>query len=90
MNKDYLKEGDGFVDITLAREVTVAGAKLAQLRMREPTVRDLEASQSRGGTEAEQEVAMFANLLEIAPDDVRGLSLKNYIRVQAAFRLFTS
>lgn len=87
--KDYLKEGDGFVEITLAKPADVAGAKLSKLTMREPSVRDLEAAQSYTGSEAAKEVQLFANLLEIGVDDVRALKLRNYKRVQEAYASFT-
>ncbi len=90
MSKDYLKEFDGGVEITLATPADIGGAKMAVLRLREPTVRDLEAAQkASGGDEAGHEVQLFANLLEVTADDVRNLKFRNYKRVQAGFGLFT-
>lgn len=86
--KSYLKEGDGFVEITLAKPADVAGAKVSVLKMREPSVRDLEAAQSYTGSEASKEVQLFANLMEIGADDVRALTLRNYKRVQEAYAGF--
>lgn len=90
MSKDYLKEFDGGVEITLSSPADIGGAKLSTLRLREPTVRDLEAAQkASGGDEASHEVQLFANLLEVTPDDIRNLKFRNYKRVQTAFGLFT-
>lgn len=87
--KEYLSEGEGHIDIALAKPATVSGAKVATLRMREPAVRDLETAQSYSGSDASKEVQLFANLLEIGADDVRGLSLRNYKRVQEAYGRFS-
>lgn len=89
-SKDYLKEFDGGVEITLATPADIGGAKVAVLKLREPTVRDLEAAQkASSGDEAANEVNLFANLMEISVDDVRSLKLRNYNRVQAGFQIFT-
>lgn len=85
----YLKEGEGFTDITLARPMTLAGAKLNALRMREPTVEDQLALDVMKGTPVEKEVQLFANLCEVAPDDMKKMTLRNYRRVQEAYENFT-
>ncbi|WP_036041610.1 phage tail assembly protein [Bradyrhizobium yuanmingense] len=86
---EYLKEEDGAIVITLAKPITADGTERKSLRMREPTVGDLENSQLVNGTDTAREIQLFANLMEIAADDVRGMSLRNYNRVQAAFGRFT-
>ena len=53
--------------------------------MREPTVADQLATEELKGGESAKEIAMFANLCEIAPDDIKRLTLKDYKKVQAAF-----
>lgn len=86
---DYLKNNDdGSLDITLASAAIVAGAKTPVLRMREPTVGDMEAASQSNGSNATTEIALFANLCGLAPDDVRGMSMRNYNRLQAAYRVF--
>ncbi len=87
--KDYLKESDGHIVITLARPAVANGATVSTLNMREPTVRDLEAAQSYSGNDASKEIQLFANLLEIGADDVRGLSIRNHKRVQEAYGRFS-
>jgi hypothetical protein len=86
----HLAEGNGFIDITLAKPTKVNGADQSALRMREPTVADMELHQDGVGSEAAKEVAMFANLCEVAPADIRAMSLRNYKRLQDAFALFTA
>ena len=75
----------GFVDVELSRPMDIDGAQVKKLRMREPTVADQLASEEFKGGEAAKEIAMLANLCEIAPDDIKRLTLKDYKRLQAAF-----
>lgn len=90
MSKDYLKDVDAGIEITLAKPADVSGAKVSILVMREPTVRDQEAAQmGNNGNAASAEIQLMANLLEITADDVRNLTLRNYKRVQAAIDRFT-
>lgn len=83
--KDYLKEGEGFIDITLSRQVTIGGAKVSALRMREPTVADQEVASEMTGSDAAREIRTFSSLCEVTPDEIRQLSLRDYKRLQAAF-----
>jgi hypothetical protein len=87
---EYIKEDDGFADVTLAKSEKVNGASVSVIRMREPKVRDLEASQSPNITDAEREVKLFANLCMVTADEVRDMSARNYRRLQMAFALFTN
>ena len=78
-----------YVDIELVTPATIAGAETKSLRMREPTVADQIAADQIKGSDAEKEVAYMANLCEVSPDDLRGLTLRNYRKVQEAFVGFT-
>ena len=84
---DYIQEEDGINLITLSR----AYDGIAEVQMREPTVQDLLSAelQSKGKSDAEQEITMFTNLCEIAPEFIKKLGLKDYKRIQVAYRLFT-
>lgn len=66
---DYIQEEEGINLITLSR----AYDGINQVQMREPTVQDLLSAelQSKGKSDAEQEITMFANLCEIAPDFIK-------------------
>ncbi len=85
----YISEAaDGALDVTLQRGITVSGARVAVLRLREPTVADqLAAARGKGG-DAEQEVALVANLAEVTPDEIRSLTMRDYARVQEALGFF--
>ena len=83
-----LTPGDGFVDVTLSKPVTVDGAELQTVRMREPLAGDVETvgAIENGGT---REVMLFANLCMLSPAQVRALPFRDYGRLQAAFAHFT-
>lgn len=58
------------------------------LTMRRPKVRDQVAASKKTGTDAEIEVALFANLCEVAPETIEDLDMKDYKKVQAAYKGF--
>ena len=85
----YLSYTDGHCDVELARSITLAsGIEQSTLRMREPTVEDQIVHDEMKGSDAIREVTMFANLGEVAPEDIRKLSMKSYQRVQQAYAGF--
>lgn len=57
--------------------------------MREPTVKDLRAANKSSKASEEVELSLIANLTELSPAEIDALTLKNYGRVQEAFKLFT-
>lgn len=81
-------ENEGFADIQLSRPLEIAGARTSALRMREPTVGDQLAAEKTRGEPADRELALFANLCEISPDDLKKLPMRDYKRVQAAYSGF--
>lgn len=85
--KDFITAGEGFVDVALQRGLKVAGANVSTVRMREPTVADQLAIDKIAG-DAAKEIALIANLCELTPDDLKGLTLKDYRRLQQAFAGF--
>ncbi len=86
---EFLKENaDGSIDITLTRSMDIDGLKVETLRMREPTVNDQLVMDASKGSDVEKEISMFANLCQIAKEDIKKLTLKNYQRVQKAFSSF--
>lgn len=82
------KNIQGFADIELSRPVEMSGAVVTTLRMREPTVGDQLVITRAGGTPADQEMLLFANLCEVSPDDLKRLPMKDYRRVQRAYTSF--
>lgn len=85
---DYLKIGEGHIDITLTRPMTIDGGSVRALRMREPLVNDQLAMDAAKGSDADKEITLFSNLCEVSPDDIKKLTLRDYKRVQAAFGNF--
>ena len=85
---EWLEEGDGFTDVTLKTGVTIDGTKVMKLRMREPEVGDQLASDNAKGGDAAKEIALFANLCEVTPDDIKRLKLRDHKRLQVAFMGF--
>lgn len=84
--QEFLKHNaDGSVDVTLSRPLDIDGAKVAVLRMREPTVGDQLAADEATGSEAAKEITMLSNLCQVAPDDIKRLKLRDYKRAQVAF-----
>jgi len=62
----------------------------AQLNMRRPKVRDMLAADKAKGSDAEKEIAMFANLCEVAPSDIEALDMADYQALQKAYQGFLS
>lgn len=87
----YISEVAEGYKIELAKPLDIDGAKVSEIVMREPTVQDLLAAemQAKGMGSAMQEVTMFANLCDISPEQVKTMTVRNYGRVQEAFKLFT-
>lgn len=86
----HVVERNGYAEVTLSRPRSIEGNETSVVRMREPTVEDMERFQESKGSEAQREVAMIANLCELPPDEVRKFPLRDYARMQAAFGLFTN
>ncbi len=83
-----VQEAAGYVDIELARPLDIDGAQVTKLRMREPTVGDQMVADEMKGSDAAKEIATLANLCQVAPDDLKRLTLRDYKKVQAAFLAF--
>jgi hypothetical protein len=85
---EWLKEGPGYVDITLSRETTIGGAKMKVVRMREPTVGDQEVMMEMEGSDTAKEIHIAANLCDMSPDDIRKLPLRDWKRINTAYAGF--
>lgn len=88
MENKNLTPGDGFVDVKLSRAIEVGGVKTDTVRMREPTVADQETAGNIQGSDATREIMTFANLCEIAPDEIRSMTMRDYKRLQSAYITF--
>ena len=76
--------------IKLRYPLKVDGATLEELVMRRPLVRDLRAAQRAGDGSSGTEVALFANLCEVAPDALDAMDLGDYRELQEAYEGFLS
>ena len=87
----YISEVAEGYKIILAKPLNIDGAQVSEIVMREPTVQDHLAAemQAKGMGSALQEITMFANLCDVSPEQVKTMTLRNYGRVQEAFKLFT-
>lgn len=75
---DFLHENaDGSLLITLRGGGT--------LTMREPTVADQLAAKGDG---QHAEISLVGNLLGLAPDEIKAMTSRNYLRVQAGLKHF--
>ncbi|WP_441253583.1 phage tail assembly protein [Bradyrhizobium sp. 613_E4_N2_2] len=58
--------------------------------MREPKVLDMRAAQKSSKSAEDTELKMFGDLCQMTPAELDQLSIKNYGRLQEAFKLFMS
>jgi len=82
------EEQKDYIDVQFSREVIIADAKQKSVRMREPTVGDQLAAMKVKGSDVEQEIAMIANLCMASPDEIKGLPMREYKKLQAALLVF--
>lgn len=75
--------------IALRTPAKIDGVAVGELTMREPSVEDMLAAKKSGKAPEDVEILLFANLCEVAPETIRGLTLRDYGRLQAAFRKLT-
>ena len=75
-------------NIKLDHPITVDGAKVSEITLRRPTVRDMRVARNSGKDDASQEIALVANLATLAPADVEALDLADYAKVQKALAGF--
>ncbi|MGR6871250.1 phage tail assembly protein [Pseudomonas sp. HK3] len=67
-----------------------AGHAINELSMRRPKVRDMITADKSAASEGEKEIAMFANLCEVTPDQIQDLDMKDYGKLQDAYQDFLS
>ncbi len=76
--------------IPLEHPVEIEGAKVNELKMRRPKVRDMIDAEKSGGGNAEIEVRLFANLCEVTPSTIEELDMADYQAVQGVYTGFLS
>jgi hypothetical protein len=78
------------VKITLRFPIKVDGRETSELLMRRPKVRDMMLSDRPKASDAEKELALFASLVGISPDDMQELDMADYLTLQETYRDFLS
>ena len=76
--------------ITLKYPVTVDGIEVTTLTMRRAKVRDSRDAQRDGGSSAEAEIRLFANLCEVTPAAIEEIDMADYARIQKVYEGFLS
>lgn len=83
---DYLDVTLDGVTVTLSKKTDLNGIPHERIVFRAPTVRDVRTAQATAGGDAEQrEISLFASLAEVGCNDLDGLRLKDYTRLQAGY-----
>ena len=82
----WLKLSDEGVTVTLRYPTELNNIKTDTLVMRAPTVRDVRAAGAVSGGDAEKrELQLFSSLTEVAPNELEGLKVVDYNRVQEGY-----
>lgn len=76
--------------ITLDYPVKDKDQAVTSLTMRRMKVRDQVTVSKQGGTNAEQEVRLFANLCEVSTQVIEELDIKDYGKLQETYKGFLS
>jgi len=76
--------------IKLKHPITLEGEEVTQLTLRRPKVRDMLGADKQGGTDAEKEIRIFANLCEVTPAVIEELDLADYQALQGVYQGFLS
>ena len=75
--------------ITLTHPVEADGRAIASLTMRRPKVRDERDARRVASDDEEREIALFANLCQVAPETIHEMDLDDYRNLQKAFMGFS-
>jgi hypothetical protein len=59
-----------------------------RLTIRRPKVRDQLAAEKAKGSDSEKEIALLANLCEVAPSDIEAMDLVDYKALTEKYRSF--
>lgn len=79
---------DEYIDIELSRPIKIDGVEVKALRMRDIKVKDQIVVSKMKGTDAENEVALMANLCSVTPEEIQQMSMRDYTKLQKAYRDF--
>ena len=76
--------------IPLTLPIDYDGLPIKELVLRRPTVGDHLAAQKTGGSDAEREIRLIANLAELPPEAIHQLDMADYLAVQQVLSGFLS
>jgi hypothetical protein len=74
--------------IKLAFPITVDGAKINEIELRRPTVKDMRVARITGKDDAAQEINLIANLAQVTTEAVESLDMADFVKVQKALAGF--
>ena len=79
------------ITISLSRPTAITGVTTTRLNMRAPTLRNVSIAQRQAkGDREQEEILLFASILDCSIADIEGLSVRDYHRVQEAYFRFIS
>ena len=77
---------DDGATITLRKPTLINQIEVNQIRMRAPTVKDVQqATQQSGGDDEKRELILFASLIEAGDKDISAMTIVDYNRIQASY-----
>jgi hypothetical protein len=77
-------------EIKLDHPLTIDGTAVGSLTLRRPKVKDQRNAEKAAGDQGGQELALFAALTGINPEDLEELDMKDYRKLQDAYTDFLS
>ena len=78
------------VKIELTHPIDIDGTKVGVIQLRRPKVRDMLSVEKSVDNDVEKEIQLFANLSEVAPDNLLDLDMVDYAKLQKAYQDFLS
>jgi len=76
--------------VALKYPVEIDGVQVSALHLRRPKVRDQLLAQKQGGSDAERELTLIANLADVAPQALHELDSQDYAALQRTLTGFFS
>lgn len=76
------------ITVSLEYPIKVNGIEVKSLAMRRVKVRDLIAANKSSDDNAERELKLLANLVELAPEEMEDLDVRDYTKLQTQLKVF--
>lgn len=81
----WLSLSDNAAVVKLSRPTSCNGVDVDALTLRAPTVRDIRLASKVASDDEERELQLFASLAQVSRQDLEGLKLSDYQRLQQAY-----